>query len=89
MGMSGSAGTSHTNKGKNVVMGQQETSRMRAAPRRKAAVKAKFLANATPVIVAARARRACDFVWSLERQGDVRELIAFAAGQSAEQETVT
>jgi 2-methylcitrate dehydratase PrpD len=50
-----------------------------ANPMSDAAIEAKFLANATPVIGAARARRACEFVWSLERQRDVRELIALVA----------
>ena len=49
-----------------------------ANPMSDAAIEAKFLANATPVIGADRAKRACDYVWSLERQPDVRELIALA-----------
>jgi len=44
-----------------------------------AAIEAKFLANATPAIGAERARRACDLVWSLEKQADMRELIALVA----------
>jgi 2-methylcitrate dehydratase PrpD len=40
------------------------------------AIAAKFLANATPVIGAERARKACDLVWSLDEVADVRELIA-------------
>jgi 2-methylcitrate dehydratase PrpD len=47
-----------------------------ANPMSDAAIEAKFLANATPAIGAERARRAGDMVWSLERLGDVRELIA-------------
>jgi len=39
------------------------------------AIAAKFLANATPVIGHERAERARDVVWSLERQGDMRELV--------------
>ena len=50
-----------------------------ANPMSDAAIEAKFLANATPVIGAERAKRACAFVWSLERQPDVRELIALLA----------
>jgi 2-methylcitrate dehydratase PrpD len=48
-----------------------------ANPMSDAAIESKFLANATPVIGADRAKRACDYVWSLERQADVRELIGF------------
>jgi 2-methylcitrate dehydratase PrpD len=43
------------------------------------AIEAKFMANATPVIGAERARCACAFVWSLEQQNDVRELLALLA----------
>jgi 2-methylcitrate dehydratase PrpD len=50
-----------------------------ANPMSDAAIAAKFLANATPVIGAARAQRVGDVVWSLERQPDVRELIALLA----------
>jgi 2-methylcitrate dehydratase PrpD len=50
-----------------------------ANPMSDAAIAAKFLANATPVIGAERAQRACDWVGSLERQADVRELIALVA----------
>jgi len=39
-------------------------------------IEAKFLANATPTIGAERATRVADMVWALEKQGDVRELIA-------------
>jgi 2-methylcitrate dehydratase PrpD len=49
-----------------------------ANPMSDAAIETKFLANATPVIGADRAKRTCDYVWSLERQADVRELIALA-----------
>jgi len=48
-------------------------------PMSDAAIEAKFLANATPAIGAERARRACDLVWSLEKQADMRELIALVA----------
>jgi 2-methylcitrate dehydratase PrpD len=48
-------------------------------PMTDAAIEAKFQANATPVIGGERAKRACEFVWSLERQPDVRELIALLA----------
>ena len=44
-----------------------------------AAIAAKFLANATPVIGRERAERAQAFVGSLETQPDVRELIALLA----------
>jgi 2-methylcitrate dehydratase PrpD len=47
-----------------------------ANPMSDAAIESKFLANATPVIGTDRAKRACDYVWSLERQADARELIA-------------
>jgi 2-methylcitrate dehydratase PrpD len=45
-------------------------------PMSDAAIEAKFMANATPVIGTERAQRAGAFVWSLEQQPDVRELIA-------------
>ena len=48
-------------------------------PMSDAAIEAKFLANATPVIGRERAERARAFVWSLETQPDVRELIALLA----------
>jgi 2-methylcitrate dehydratase PrpD len=48
-------------------------------PMSDAAIEAKFLANATPVIGAERAGRAGDFIWSLEKQSDIRELIALLA----------
>jgi 2-methylcitrate dehydratase PrpD len=48
-------------------------------PMSDAAIEAKFLANATPVIGSERAERARAFVLSLETQPDVRELIALLA----------
>jgi len=48
-------------------------------PMNDAAIEAKFLANATPVIGAERARKACDLVWSLNKVADVRELIVLLA----------
>jgi 2-methylcitrate dehydratase PrpD len=48
-------------------------------PMSDAAIEAKFLANATPVIGAEHAQRAGEFVWTLEKQPDVRELIALLA----------
>jgi len=48
-------------------------------PMSDAAIEARFLANATPVIGADRAERASAFVWSLERQSDVRVLLALLA----------
>jgi 2-methylcitrate dehydratase PrpD len=50
-----------------------------ANPMSDAAIEAKFLVNATPVIGAERAKRACESVWSLERQADVRDLIGLVA----------
>jgi hypothetical protein len=44
-----------------------------------AAIEAKFLANATPVIGSERAKRACALAWSLEKLADARELIALLA----------
>ena len=49
-----------------------------ANPMSDAAIESKFLANATPVIGADRAKRIFSYVWSLERQADLRELIALA-----------
>ena len=46
-----------------------------ANPMSNAAIEAKFLANAAPVISADRAARAAAFVWSLERQPDVGDLL--------------
>ncbi len=48
-------------------------------PMSDAAIEAKFLANATPVIGAERAERARDLVWSLEQQRDMRALIGLLA----------
>jgi hypothetical protein len=48
-------------------------------PMSNAAIEAKFLANATPVIGQERAERARAFVLSLERQPDMRELVALLA----------
>jgi 2-methylcitrate dehydratase PrpD len=48
-------------------------------PMSDAAIEAKFLANAAPVIGRERAERARDFVWSLEQRPDVQELIALLA----------
>jgi hypothetical protein len=44
-----------------------------------AAIEAKFLANATPVIGTERAQRVVEFAWTLERQPDARDLIALLA----------
>jgi 2-methylcitrate dehydratase PrpD len=48
-------------------------------PMSDAAIEAKFLANATPVIGGERAERARDFVRTLETQPDMRALIALLA----------
>ena len=48
-------------------------------PMSDAAIEAKFLANAAPVIGAERAGRVRDLVWSLEKLADMRELIALLA----------
>jgi hypothetical protein len=48
-------------------------------PMSDAAIEAKFLANATPAIGTARARRACELTWSLDGMPDVRALIALVA----------
>jgi 2-methylcitrate dehydratase PrpD len=48
-------------------------------PMSDAAIEAKFLANATPVVGAERAQRACELAWSLEKSPDVGELIALLA----------
>lgn len=48
-------------------------------PMSDAAIEAKFLANATPVIGDARANRAGEWVTRLEKQSDMRELIALLA----------
>jgi hypothetical protein len=47
-------------------------------PMSDAAIEAKFLANATPVI-GERAKRAGEWVATLEKQTDMRELIALLA----------
>ena len=50
-----------------------------ANPMSNAAIEAKFLANATPVITAERAARTAAYVWSLDQQpniGDLLELVA-------------
>ena len=48
-------------------------------PMSDAAIEAKFLANASPLIGTARARTACELVWSLDKVADMRELIALLA----------
>lgn len=48
-------------------------------PMSDSAIETKFMANAEPVIGADRARQAAEFVWSLEKQPDVRGLIALLA----------
>jgi 2-methylcitrate dehydratase PrpD len=48
-------------------------------PMSDAAIEAKFLANATPVIGSDRAERVRAFVLSLEKQPDIRELVALLA----------
>jgi 2-methylcitrate dehydratase PrpD len=53
-----------------------------ANPMSNAAIEAKFLANATPVISAERAARVAAYVWSLEKQRDVRDLLELLAGGS-------
>jgi 2-methylcitrate dehydratase PrpD len=50
-----------------------------ANPMSDAAIEAKFLANAAPVISADRAARAAALVWSLERQPDVGGLLGLLA----------
>ena len=50
-----------------------------ANPMSDAAIEAKFLANATPAIGEARAKRVCEVVWALETVGDMRELIGLLA----------
>ena len=47
-----------------------------ASPMSDAAIEAKFLANATPVIGGERAQSIVEFAWTLERRSDVRDLIA-------------
>jgi 2-methylcitrate dehydratase PrpD len=48
-------------------------------PMSDAAIEAKFLANAASVIGMGRAEHARDFIWSLEKRPDMRELIALLA----------
>ncbi|MBI3937357.1 MAG: MmgE/PrpD family protein [Betaproteobacteria bacterium] len=48
-------------------------------PMSDAALEAKFMANAVPVIGEDRAQRVRDSVWNLDRLGDVRELIRLCA----------
>jgi 2-methylcitrate dehydratase PrpD len=50
-----------------------------ANPMSNAAIEAKFLANATPAISADRAARAAEYVWSLEKQANVGELLDLIA----------
>ncbi len=50
-----------------------------ANPMSDAAIEAKFVANAAPVIGAVRAREVCDRVWALEKTMDIRELLALVA----------
>jgi hypothetical protein len=45
-----------------------------------AAIEEKFKANSIPIVGEERANRICDMVWSLERQTDVRDLIALMSG---------
>jgi 2-methylcitrate dehydratase PrpD len=48
-------------------------------PMSDAQIEAKFLANATPVIGVGNAQRAVEWIASLEKQMDVRDLIALLA----------
>ena len=50
-----------------------------ANPMSDAAIEAKFLASAAPVIGPERAGRARDLVWALDKQPDMRELIGLLA----------
>src|SRR5215471_2279242 len=50
-----------------------------ANPMSDAAIEAKFIANATPVIGGKRAQSVVEFVWTLERQRDARDLVALLA----------
>jgi 2-methylcitrate dehydratase PrpD len=45
-------------------------------PMTDSAIEEKFKANSIPIVGEERARKICDMVWSLERQTDVRDLIA-------------
>jgi len=50
-----------------------------ANPMSDTAIEGKFRANAAPVIGGERTQAALEFIWSLERQPDVRDLIALLA----------
>jgi 2-methylcitrate dehydratase PrpD len=50
-----------------------------ANPMSNAAIEAKFLANAAPVITAERAARAAAYVWTLERQANIGDLLEIVA----------
>ncbi len=50
-----------------------------ANPMSNAAIESKFLANATPVIGAERAARAAAYVWSLEKQPNIGDLLEWLA----------
>jgi len=65
--------------GKRYVAHIPHASGTAANPMSDAAIEAKFLANATPVIGTERAQRVVEFAWTLERQPDVRDLIALLA----------
>src|SRR5260370_17982312 len=52
-----------------------------ADPMSDAAIAAKFLANATPVIGGDRAQRVVASVWTLERRPDVRGLLCLLAAR--------
>ena len=52
-------------------------------PMTDSAIKEKFKANSIPIVGAERASRICDMVWSLERQTDVRDLIALMSMATA------
>ena len=51
-------------------------------PMSDAAINAKFLANAEPVIGRSRAQRVCEMAWALEQLPDMRDLIALLASGS-------
>lgn len=48
-------------------------------PMSDAAIEGKFLANATPIVGADRARRIADLVWALDRQAEARNLVEACA----------
>jgi 2-methylcitrate dehydratase PrpD len=50
-----------------------------ANPMSNAAIEAKFLANATPVVGAERAARAAAYIWSLEKQAHIGDLLEMVA----------